>query len=166
MTPEIVVSPCSNDTLRDWPLGHYRALAALLLERMPVSIGFVGTAAQREAVAAAMTGLPRDRAANLCGTTDWAGVRALVTRARCVVSNNSGVAHLAAGLGVPTVCIFAATHDPLEWMPRGRAATTLVKRTACAPCGIARLSECAYGHRCLTGIAPETVFAVVAKLLA
>jgi ADP-heptose:LPS heptosyltransferase len=157
----LVVSPLSNDALRDWPLAHYRALAALAVDRLGAPVRFVGTAAQRPRVAAAVAGLA---VANLCGETSWGELRALLLGAGCVVSNNSGVGHLAASLGAPTVCVFAASHDPYEWMPRGPRVVTLVKRTVCAPCGIGRLAECAFDHRCLREIGPELVFAAVQRL--
>ncbi len=157
----MVVSPLSNDTLRDWPLVHYRTLAALVIERLGVPVAFVGAASQRATVAGAVRGLP---VANLCGETSWQALRALLGVAGCVVSNNSGVGHLAASLGVPTVCVFAASHDPLEWMPRGPAVVTLVKRTACSPCGIGGLAQCGFDHRCMRGIDPELVFATVQRL--
>lgn len=161
MSVALLISPLSNDALRDWPLAHYRALAALAVERLGATVGFVGTAAQRAPVAGAMRGLP---VANLCGETSWPALRSLLLGAHCVVSNNSGVGHLAASLGAPTVCVFAASHDPYEWMPRGPRVVTLVKRTACSPCGIGGLAECAYDHRCLREIGPETVLAAVQRV--
>jgi ADP-heptose:LPS heptosyltransferase len=36
-----------------------------------------------------------------------------------VISNNSGVAHLAAACGAPTLTIYSGSHQPQEWGPRG-----------------------------------------------
>ncbi len=165
MPPAIIMAPLSNAPLRDWPAEHYGALALLCIERLDAQVTLVGTPEQRGPVDAIARDLPAGRLRNLCGATGWDAVERLLSVADCVVANNSGVAHLAARLGVPTVCVFAASHSPYEWMPRGRAVITLVKRTACSPCGIARLSECRFGHRCMHEIAPATVFDAVRRAI-
>ena len=66
MTVELVIAPLSNDPLRDWPIGHYRALASLCAERLDATITLVGTAAQRAAADAVLAGLDPARARNRC----------------------------------------------------------------------------------------------------
>jgi ADP-heptose:LPS heptosyltransferase len=46
-------------------------------------------------------------------------VAAVLSRCRGYVGNDSGITHLAAALGVPTVALFGPT-DPAVWSPRGR----------------------------------------------
>ena len=166
MTVSIVMSPLSNDTLRDWPLAHFRELAALCGERLDAEVSFVGSRPQRIAVNGIVRSLPADRFHNLCGRMSWAETGALVGRADCVVSNNSGIAHLAGSLGVPTVCVFGASHNPFEWMARGPRVTTLMKRTACSPCSIARDADCPFERRCLREIPPALVFDAVREACA
>ncbi len=55
------------------------------------------------------------------GLEELAGILAL---ARGYLGNDSGVSHLAAALGVPTVAVFGPT-DPREWGPRGERVRTL-----------------------------------------
>ena len=165
MSRSIVISPISNDPLRDWPMPHYRALAKLCVERLDASIDFIGIRSQRLAVTLAINDLPSDRYRNRCGATSWAETGALLSAADCVIANNSGVAHFAASLNVPTVCIFGASHNPFEWMARGPAVSILFKKTGCSPCAIGVLAQCPYGKRCLTEILPEDAFAVVQRML-
>ena len=165
MSRSIVISPISNDPLRDWPMRHYRDLARLCVERLEATVDFIGLRAQRLAVTLAINDLPSDRFRNLCGATSWAETGALLKAADCVIANNSGVAHLAAKLEVPTVCIFGASHNPFEWMARGPNVSILFKRTGCSPCAIGVLSLCPYDKRCLTEILPEDAFAVVRRTM-
>jgi ADP-heptose:LPS heptosyltransferase len=44
---------------------------------------------------------------------------ALLERCTLFVGNDSGLSHLAAALGIPTVAVFGPT-DPSVWAPRGR----------------------------------------------
>ena len=159
----IVLAPFSNQALRDWPLASYRALAALCIDRLDAEVQFIGTEPHRSAVDAMLRDLPAERAHNLCGDTRWDAVRRLVIAADCVVANNSGIAHLAASLAVPTVCVFAASHNPYEWMPRGAFVSVLFKRTGCSPCGLSHASDCPFDQRCLREITPATVFDAVLR---
>ncbi len=55
---------------------------------------------------------------------DLVAVAAVLTRARVFVGHDSGITHLAAMLGVPTVALFGPT-DPSRWAPRGRSVRVL-----------------------------------------
>jgi heptosyltransferase-2 len=77
----------------------------------------------------------------------------LLARLSCLVSGDTGVAHLAAAVGVPTVTLFGPT-DPRHTAPRARRARVIVRPVACAPCF---LTDCPIDHICLARIDPEEV---------
>ncbi len=61
----------------------------------------------------------RAPAVNAACDTSIGALAALLSKARRLVSNDTGVAHVAAGLGVPSVVVFFAT-DPQRWAPLDR----------------------------------------------
>lgn len=162
-TLRIVVAPLSNDPLRDWPLDRYERVARLCLDKLDCKLDFIGTRGQRIAVNLVVRELPSHRCRNLCGHLSWNQTVALIAQADCVVANNSGIAHLAANLGRPTISIFCGSHSPLEWMALGQRATVLTKRTACSPCAIGRIEECPFDRRCFTEIDPLVVFNTIRR---
>jgi ADP-heptose:LPS heptosyltransferase len=154
----IVVSPLSNSELRDWGLANYARLVALLLERTECDVVLVGSKAQRgqvEFIVEANGG--NRRIVNIAGDTDWFQTAEIVRTADLVIANNSGVAHLAAACGTPTLAIYSGSHQPQEWGPRGNNVRAVMALVPCSPCGYDKLEECPNDHLCMKRIAPETI---------
>jgi heptosyltransferase-2 len=80
--------------------------------------------------------------------------------ASVAVSNDSGLLHVAAGLGTPAVGIFGPT-SPWHWAPLNPLAATIETKTEveCRPC---HKPVCRFvHHRCMREIPPEQVLAAV-----
>ncbi len=96
-----VIHPFSGSPRKNWPLDRFRALAARL--RMPVRW------------CAGDDDPPLPEAVRL---PDLGDLARFLAAARLYIGNDSGVTHLAAAVGTPTLAIFTAT-DPRIWAPRG-----------------------------------------------
>jgi len=101
-----VVHPFASSPAKRWPLEKFRALAAQL--DMPVR----WCAGPEEELAGAV------RIDDLYELACW------LSAARVYIGNDSGIAHLAAAVGVPVVAIFLTT-DAEVWAPRGRHVSVL-----------------------------------------
>lgn len=146
-----------------WPTGHFASLAAQL--RLPVvllgSAKESGLCADIASQAKALGGLA---CLDLSGRTSLDQALAVIASARAMVSNDSGLMHVAAAFSTAQVAVFGSS-SPLHTPPLNeRARVIWLKDDAsyqpaldCAPC-FAR--ECPLGHtRCLVDIAPERVLA-------
>jgi ADP-heptose:LPS heptosyltransferase len=153
----VVVSPFANERLRQWPWRSFRTLIELVVREHELPVAVVGTRDQRALANDIVRGLSSEMVANVCGTWSWPELATAVDRAPFVVANNSGVAHLAAERGRWTLCIFAASHAYVEWMPRGPRVVTIVKAVPCSPCGIG-IERCPNGVECMVGLDPIEVF--------
>ncbi len=155
----VIVSPFSNSDIRDWPAEHYAILIRELVLRtepdLPVRV--VGTRNQFTRACDIVRTFDPDRVVNACGRLSWDELVAELRVSACVIGNNSGLAHLAASFGVPTVCVFGGSHQRTEWRPLGRTTITLSRAIACSPCGLDHGDSCPFDKACLRQIEPATV---------
>ena len=140
-----------------WPAGHYAELARSLFAAHGLPVLLLGSgkeAALCETIAAAARGACRV----LAGKTSLLDAMALIAASRGVVSNDSGLMHVAAAFGVPQAAVFGSTSPEHTPPLNPRAQVVWLKeelKLDCAPC-FDRV--CRFGHtRCLTGVSAERV---------
>jgi hypothetical protein len=104
---DIVIQPGSGSRTKNWPLNHFEDLAARL-ERDGHRIAWCMGPAEEEWLSRPDT-LPPMPLVELAS---------VLAGARLFVGNDSGIGHLAALTGCPTVTIFGTT-DPVVWKPAG-----------------------------------------------
>jgi heptosyltransferase II len=144
-----------------WPARHFSELAVAL--DLPVLLlGSGKEAALCEEIAAPVNARQAGKCLNLAGKTSLPQALCLIAASKSTVSNDSGLMHVAAALGVPQVAIFGSS-SPLHTPPLSDKAVVIWLKTDpsyappldCAPCFE---RECPLGHtRCLNDITAERV---------
>src|SRR5581483_433384 len=156
----VALAPGSVGSSKRWT--YYPQAAKLLAERgLDVwVIGGPGESTIAQEIVA--TGGPGVR--DLTGTDLRNGILAMAA-ARLAISNDSGLMHIAAALGTPTMGIFGPT-SPYHWAPLNGLAATIQTKThvPCQPCHrpVCRLKH----HRCMRDIPAADVVAIAEKVLA
>ena len=110
----VVLHPGSGSPKKNWPLENFLALAREWTARGPSVLFVVGEADQ--AIRSRLQEMNPPPA--LLADATLVEVAESVSTARLYVGNDSGVSHLAAALGVPTVVLFGPS-DAAIWAPRG-----------------------------------------------
>jgi ADP-heptose:LPS heptosyltransferase len=106
-------------------------------------------------------------AASAAGEFSLQETGALLARSRILISGDTGVMHMATGVGTPVVALFGPTVRQFGFFPYSASAVVLERPLACRPCSAMGSSRCPMGHhRCLTDIAPGDVAAAVVRLVA
>jgi heptosyltransferase-1 len=108
--PYAVFLHAASRESKRWPQERWIALGEAAADAGLHVVLPGGTAAERETSARLAKRMPRAMAAPAMGLGDAAAVLA---HARCVVGVDTGLTHLAAALGVPTVGIYVATRPEL-----------------------------------------------------
>ena len=145
-----------------WPSRHFAALASLAAAEWPeATIALVGSARER-AMATEIAALSGQDLRNLCGDTSLDEALGLIASASAVISNDSGLMHVAAACRRPQVAVFGSS-DPRHTPPRSPRAQVQWLQLACSPCF---QRDCPLGHtRCLNDLSPTAVFASLRQVL-
>jgi heptosyltransferase-2 len=139
-----------------WPPAHFAAVAEAHLTRCG-SVWLLGTRADVPACAAIATALPdrlRERVFDLAGRTSLLDAVDLLARASQVVTNDSGLMHVACALERPVVAVYGSS-SPDFTPPLSKRARVVRDALPCSPCFE---RTCPLGHTdCLNRLAPDRV---------
>lgn len=160
----VAIHPGASIPERRWPPERYGAVARALALR-GLGIVILGGAVDVEAaqvIAAQVGELPH---VNLAGRVPLGDVAAIVERVAVYVSADTGILHVAYGVGTPTVHLFGP--GVLEkWGPPGQRFASVRHETRCSPCTTYGYTPpCCQAMVCMLGITPERVTeAVLAQI--
>ena len=144
-----------------WPARHF----AVLAEQLTLPVVLLGSnkeAALCAEISHAVNAIRPGHGLDWAGRTTLDQALATIAAAKAMVSNDSGLMHVAAAFAVPQVAIFGSS-SPLHTPPLSPLAHVVWLKNApqyqppldCAPCFE---RECPLGHtRCLVDIAPDDV---------
>jgi ADP-heptose:LPS heptosyltransferase len=171
--PFVIVHPGSRLRSRRWPPERFAAVAHGLAEEglRIIVTGGPDERAVADRVLAALRSNP-DAARSprpgpvldLVGRTTLWTLGALVRRARLVLANDTGISHVAAAVGTPSVIVSSGA-EVARWAPLDRERhQVLWHRTPCRPCAH---EACPWNdHPCATGVAAAQVLAAARRTLA
>jgi lipopolysaccharide heptosyltransferase II/tetraacyldisaccharide 4'-kinase len=135
-----------------WPPERFAALGAKLQKEFGVRLVLLGGPEDRKAAAAVRSQLPG--ALDLAGRTTLRQALGVLTHLKLLITNDSGLMHAAAALGVPLVAIFGST-DPAATGPFTDRAAVLQHSLPCSPCF---KRTCDRDYQCLLDITvPEVL---------
>ncbi len=159
--PFAVIAPGAAHATKRWPTEHWQALTERL-HQVGYGVVAVGGPADRELVSALGA-----HVINVAGEFTLQETGACLARAAVVVSGDTGVMHMATGVGTPVVALFGPTVEPFGFFPYTRRAAVLERDLGCRPCSAMGTERCPLGHhRCLEEILPDEVAAAVQRLVA
>ena len=157
--PAVALAPGSVGSSKRWT---YFPEAARLLAERGLDVWVIGGPGEK-ALAAEILAAGGPRVRDLTGTDLRNGILAMAA-ASVAISNDSGLMHIAAALGTPTMGIFGPT-SPYHWAPLNGLAATVQTQTVvpCQPCHrpVCTMNE----HRCMRDIPASDVVAIAARVL-
>lgn len=153
-----------KETFKQWPLKFLAQTCLKLYEKysfFPIIIGVRGQEITHEAIRRV---LPEHvPVIDLIGKTSTKQVAAILSQCSVTITNDSGLMHLSAALGIPTVAIYGMTDPSVTWCYGIHPKYQIVRNRNAVPCYV-------YGHNfiqhcltryCLTSITPQMVIDAV-----
>lgn len=160
--PLICLNPAGGWPTKNWPVAHYVTLATMMVEAWNARIVLLGTEHIRPGGLQIVQALGDD-VIDLIGTTSVAEAMGVVSHLKLMVSDDSGLMHLAWTCGVPTVGIFGATRS--GWS-RPYGPHSFCFGSEDLDCGACMSPVCRRNDlHCLERVDPVRVFAECERLL-
>ena len=157
----VLLNPAGLWRTRQWPLEHYVALARRWLDREPVRFLLLGTERIREQSRVISGALGCD-AINFAGETSLTLAVAMLQMTSAVITEDSGLMHLAWSCGIPVVALFGSSRH-IWSAPTG--SRVVVFHSGDLPCGQCMEPVCRFGDvHCLARRTPATVLEAAMEL--
>jgi heptosyltransferase-2 len=158
----VALAPGAAHLTKRWPLEQWKDLTRELGAegKRVVVVGGPEDVAAAEEVARVSPA-----AVAAAGKFGLQGTGALLSRASALVSGDTGVMHMATGVGTPVVALFGPTVEAFGFFPYRAPATVVQRELPCRPCSRMGGPACPLGHHdCLRGISSTEVRAALAAL--
>ena len=155
--PLVVLNPGGSHQAKQWPERHWRDLIQSLQHKPGVRLALFGSPAEKSL----LDRLARDSgAADVLVETraDILEAAALLERATAMIGPDSGLAHVAASLGVPVIILFGPDNPDLSGPYRNRGSFIVLQKgpEVCPDISYCRRKKC-QPNRCMTSISPAEV---------
>ena len=115
-TPLLALAPAANWSLKQWPLEYFISLSQTLTsQESPLSnakILVIADEKERGLLAGLFEALPKDKVIPVIGKS-LLTVAACLKKARLFVGNDSGLMHLSAAVGTPTLGLFGPGYEKI-----------------------------------------------------
>ena len=149
--PVLVLCPGAEyGPAKQWPATHFASLANDYLDQ-GWHVWLLGSE-KDSGICTQIDLLTENRCQNLAGKTELGQVIDLMSSASAIVSNDSGLMHIAAALNKPLVAIYGSS-DPGFTPPLSNKAQILSLSLSCSPCF---KRQCPLGHLdCLIKLEPD-----------
>ncbi len=128
----VLIHTGTGGWFKEWPEEKWLELIAALRAKGERVV--LAGAGAREAERNARLGAADPSILNLTNQLKWPEFTAAISRASLLIGLDSVAAHLAAGFGVPVICIRAGCVSDKVWGPFSPSAAPLTAPTPCAPC--------------------------------
>lgn len=120
--PFLAIGPTANWAGKVWPAERFvETISALTDPNGPLPgarVAVLGGPDERLQAAPVLREVPRERRIDLVGKIDLPTAAALLSRAALYIGNDSGLMHISAAVGAPTLGLFGPSKDAL-YRPRG-----------------------------------------------
>lgn len=158
----IGLAPGAAWATKQWPLKYFEDMAQSLSREYKILV--FGQASEAE-LTFRVARAGGSHALDLGGRTGFALAGALLSRCRGLLTNDSGLLHLAEAVGTPVIALFGSTSPALGFGPINTMSQVLGVDLPCRPCHVHGRTSCPLKHfRCMEDLSPAMVRQAMGRL--
>jgi heptosyltransferase-2 len=164
--PLVAFAPGAAKATKRWPLDSWVTLMKRVVNTGADAVVVGG--APDGALASEIASRTSKRAVSAAGVLSLQATGAVLRRSAALVTGHTAAMHMATAVGTPVVVIAGPTVRAFGYYPYNAPRATVLERDlACRPCARDGGPECPLQHHfCMREIAPDVVFAALARTLA
>lgn len=117
-TPILALAPAANWRGKQWPAEYFAHAISTFLQQNTAKVALFAAPHEKEMLTPIIHSIPEQQRIDLIGKIDLLTVAACLKKARLFLGNDSGLMHLSAAVGTPTIGLFGPTNDA-EYGPWG-----------------------------------------------
>lgn len=161
----VAIAPGAAHATKRWPVEHWTKLVRLITHTGADIVAVGGP--QDSAVGAEIAARGGAHVASAAGELSLQETGAVLRRAAALISGDTGVMHMATGVGTPVVALFGPTVRQFGFFPYNAHASVVERNLTCRPCSSHGSAECPLQHHlCMREILPDMVFTTLTRTLA
>jgi lipopolysaccharide heptosyltransferase II len=161
----VAIAPGAGHATKRWPVQHWIKLVGQIVQTGAdiIAIGGPGDSAAAAEIAEG-GGL---RVVSAAGELSLQETGAVLKRSAALICGDTGVMHMATGVGTPVVALFGPTVRQFGFFPYNAHASVVERQLACRPCSSHGTEACPLQHHlCMREIQPDMVFNTLSQTLA
>ncbi|HEU4525566.1 MAG TPA: lipopolysaccharide heptosyltransferase II [Gemmatimonadales bacterium] len=163
--PVVAIAPGAAHATKRWPVEYWVHLVGRITQT-GADVAVLGGTDDVEAAAAITRAAGGASVASLAGALGLQETGAVIRRAEVLISGDTGVMHMATGVGTPVVALFGPTVRQFGFFPYRSPASVVELQLPCRPCSAHGSRRCPLGHhRCMRQLVPDLVFPALAEVL-
>jgi lipopolysaccharide heptosyltransferase II len=143
--PLLAVAPGARWATKRWPVERFAAVAQELAQAQQAAVVVLGSAEDTQ-LAQELCQRLSVPVLNSAGKLSLLHTAALLQQCHLLLSNDSGLMHMATALRVPVVAIFGPTVQEFGFYPFQACAQVVSAELACRPCSTKGSRRCPRGH--------------------
>ncbi len=161
----VAVAPGAAHATKRWPVEHWTKLIRQITHTGADIVALGGP--EDSAVGAEIAVRSGAKVASAAGELGLQETGAVLRRAAALISGDTGVMHMATGVGTPVVALFGPTVRQFGFFPYNAHASVVERHLGCRPCSSHGSAECPLQHHlCMREILPDMVFTTLSRMLA